>query len=93
MRCRRKLLLVIAPSLNGHGVAERALGLPRRGADVRDAVGVREDGLDLLQHLACRLGEQEEDMDEHCGAENPKRDVHLPLDVHKRRGHEVAKRS
>lgn len=56
------------------------LGLPGRRTDVRDAVGVLEDMLDLFQGLARCLGEEEEDVQEHGGQENTEDDVGLPTD-------------
>lgn len=67
--------------------------LPGGRAQVLDAVGVLEHGLRLLERLAGRLGEDEEDVEEGDGVEDGKDEVRLPLDVGKgHRGEETQRR-
>ena len=49
-----------------------------------------KQGLDLLERLARRLGEGEEDVHQHREIEHPEDDVRLPLDVDKGGRDEVA---
>lgn len=79
-------------SFEAGGAAARDPGLPGRSPDVFDALGVLEDGLGLLEGLARRLGEQEEDVDEHGDEEDGEDEVRLPLDVGKGLGDEEAQR-
>lgn len=70
--------------------AETLLRLPGGNANVLDAIDlVGEDGLNLFQRLASRLGEHKEDVEEHGRAEDGEDKVRLPLDVDKRGGNEV----
>jgi len=70
----------------------RDMRLPRRRAHVPRSMRIREQLLDLLKRLPSRLREHEEDMHEHSNAKNTEQDIRLPLDVLKRRRHEIAKR-
>jgi len=65
-------------------------GLPRRGSQVFDAIGVLEHGLGLLEGLARGLGEHEEDVDEHGEVEDAEDDIRLPADVGEGHGGEEA---
>ncbi len=55
--------------------------LPGGGADALDATWIQKDGLDLLERLVGRLGEQEEDVDEHGHQKDAEEDIHFPGDV------------
>lgn len=80
-------VVALLPEDSGAGV----MGLPGRGSEELDAagLGVIEDLVDLLEGLIGGLGEDEEDVDEHGGAEDGEEDVSPPGDLLKRRGHEV----
>lgn len=82
-------LLHIA-ALQSLGAAEALLGLPGGNTNVLDALlVVGEDVLDLLESLSSGLGEHEEDVEEHGGAEDGEDEVDLPLDIDERRRNEV----
>lgn len=84
--------LEVATLLSTGHVLRRLARLPSRCTKVLEAVRVLKHLLDLLQRLAGRLGEQQEDMDEHGRVEDGKHDVRAPLDVGKRLGHEQPQR-
>ena len=69
-------------------------GLPCWGTDKTQGARNRviKDVLDLLQSLGGSLGEHEEDVDEHDGAEDAEQDVHLPGDVRECRRYEIGER-
>lgn len=85
------LLRDILVILHARDLAGEVLGLPGRGADVPDTVGVLEHLVDLLQRLAGRFGEHEKNVDGHGGAEDAEDDVGLPSDAHEGGRDEVAK--
>lgn len=59
------------------------VGLPR-GSTLQEHI------LDLLKTLSCGLGEEEEHVDGHHGAENAKEYINLPLDVLERGRNKVS---
>lgn len=80
-------------TLLGAGHVLRSLArLPGRRAEVLEPVRILKHLLDLLERLAGRLGEQQEDVDEHGGVEHREDDVGAPLDVGERLGHEQTQR-
>ena len=91
MRCG-KLLLIVTPGLDGKGMTEGTLSLPGRSTEVRNAVGVGEDRLNLLQRLTRSFWEQEQDVEKHRATEDTEKDVHLPLNINKCRRNEVTQR-
>lgn len=77
-----KLGLQIAV-LGTDNLAGGNLGLPGRGSQVLDAIGILKHGLGLFQGLSSSLGEEEEDVEEGDGVEDTEDEVGLPLDVGK----------
>jgi hypothetical protein len=75
----------------GH-VLRRLARLPSRRTKILKAIRILKHLLHLLQRLTRRLGEQQEDVDEHGRVEDGKHDVRAPLDVGKRLGHEQPQR-
>ena len=64
--------------------------LPGRGANILGTVGILKHVASLLQSLAGRLGEEQEDVDEHGSVEDTEDNVRLPLDSGECRWHEQA---
>ena len=84
------LLGIDLAGLEQSGVVELLVGLPRESADVLGSERVGEHLLDLLERLACSLGEGEQDVQEHGGVEDTEDDVDLPLNVDESGWDEVA---
>lgn len=66
------LLLIPMPLLQHSGTGKRTRRLPGGSPDKRDSVGIGEDGFNLFEGPSRGLGEHEEHVDEHCGAEDAK---------------------
>lgn len=66
--------------LSRNSLLSVVLSLPGRSTDVGNTVRILEDVLDLFEGLARRLGEEEEDVQEHGGQEDTEDDVGLPAD-------------
>ena len=90
MRCRAlpmtpppQLLLITHLALLFPQIATINMCLPRRRPNILDRArrAVEEYSLHFLERLPCRLGEEEEDVDEHADAEDAEEDVHSPFDV------------
>lgn len=75
-------------ALHGPGTIGLDAGLPRRGSQILDAVGVLEHLLRLFKRLPGGFREHEEDMDECNCVEDGEDDVRLPTNVRERRGSE-----
>lgn len=65
-------------------------GLPGRSANVRNAIGVLEHFLGLLQGLARSFREAEEDVEEHGNVEDTEDQIDLPSNVLERRRNKCA---
>lgn len=76
-------------SLESTGRLEVDVSLPGRSTDAFDSVGVGEDSLNLLEGLARRLREEEEDVEEHGDTEDTEDDVRPPLNIDERWRDEV----
>ncbi len=70
----------------------RDMRLPRRRAHIPRSMRIRKQLLHLLERLPRRLREHKEDMHEHGHTKHAEEDIRLPLNILKRRRHEVAKR-
>ena len=90
MRKPRRLLLVHLATLQPDRLARHDARLPRQGANVPGPRRVRKHVLDLLERLARRLREREEDVHQHGQVEDAEDDVRLPLDVDESGRDEVA---
>ena len=64
--------------------------LPSRGANILGTVKILKHVAGFLQSLAGRLGEEQEDVDEHGSVEDIEDNVRLPLDSRECRWHEQA---
>lgn len=88
----RRVLFHILALLQEHRTLGADVSFPGRGANVLWPGRIGEEFLDLFERLSRRLGEHEEDMDEHGGTEDTEDHVCPPLDVDKCRWHKVAER-
>ena len=86
----RHLLRVHVSLLQLNRLPRNNVRLPRQGPDELRSQRVRKHVLDLLQRLARRLREGEEDVDGHGEAEDTEDEVRLPLDIFKGGRDEVA---
>ena len=68
----------------------RRLGPPWHRTDILRPARISKHILDLLERLARRLGERNQDVQEHGDVEDAEEDVGVPLDVDESGGHEVA---
>lgn len=68
-------------------------GLPGRGTNVRNAIGIGEDVVDFLERFTGSLREEEEGVDKHGSAEDTEDDVRLPADIGKSHGGEQTQSS
>lgn len=87
-----RILLHIAAFLEKFGTCGADVGLPGRGADMSRPGRIGEEFLDLFERLPRRLGEHEEDVDEHGGTEATENHICPPLNVDERRRHKVTER-
>lgn len=90
MICR--ILFHIAAFLEKCCTCGADVSLPGRGADMSRPCRIGEEFLDLFERLPRRLGEHEEDVDEHGGTEATENHICPPLNADERWRHKVTER-